>query len=175
MQPLRIGFWIVRNMIIEESECRYEGSPARRFFDRGRYVFLCATDEEKIRALEEDLSGDILPLPCFDMGKALEQYLQENRLSRQAIFAYARKASPRNAALQQDDAEGFSVAFRLFTDHHVIRGQTPMVDDWSGHLASIADPVAKQWCMENRIRTYADKKKKKKKKYQDRETCEILT
>ena len=174
MQPLRIGFWIVRNMIIEESECRYEGSPARRFFDRGRYVFLCATDEEKIRALEEDLSGDILPLPCFDMGKALEQYLQENHLSRQAIFAYARKASPRNAALQKDDAEGFSVAFRIYIDHHVIRGQTPMTDDWSRHLASFADPVAKQWCLSNRIRTYAADDEITARKYQDRDVFEFL-
>ena len=82
MQPLRIGFRIVRNRIIDESECRYEKNPYRRFFDRSRYVFLSTCDEEKIRALEEDLSGDILPLPFFDMGKALEEYMQDNHLSR---------------------------------------------------------------------------------------------
>ena len=174
MQPFRIGFWIVRNMIAEESECRYEGYPARRFFDRGRYVFLSTTDKEKILALEEDLSGDIIPLPFFDVGEALEQYRKDNNLNRQVIVDYARKASPRNAALQKDDAEGFSVAFRIYIDHHVIRGQTPMVDDWSRHLASFADPVATQWCHENRIRTYAADDEITAKKYQDRDVFIFL-
>lgn len=174
MQPLCIGFRIVRNRIIDESECRYEKNPYRRFFDRSSYVFLSTCDEEKIRALEEDLSGDILPLPFFDMGKALEEYMQDNNLSRQTIFAYARKASPRNVSVQQDDAEGFSVAFNIFIDHHVIRGQTPMVDDWSRHLKSFADPLAKQWCHENRIRTYAADDEVMAKKYHGRETDELL-
>ena len=174
MLPLRIGFWIVRNEVIDESECRYEGFPYRRFFDRDRYVILSTCDEEKIREREEDLSGDILPISFFDMGKALEQYLQDNNLSKQTIFDYARKASPRNASVQKDDAKSFSVAFRIFIDHHVIRGQTPMVDDWSRYLAAFADPVAKQWCLENRIRTYNADDETMVKKYQDRETYELL-
>ena len=174
MQPLRIGFWIVRNMIEEESECRYNGYPARRFFDRGRYVFLSTTDEEKIRELEEDLSGDMIPLPFFDVGEALEQYIKDNSLNRETIVAYARKANPRNASIQKDDAEGFSVAFSIYIDHHVIRGQTPMVDDWSRHLSTFADPVAKQWCQENRIRTYAADDEITARKYQDRDVVEFL-
>ena len=49
-----------------------------------------------------------------------------------------------------------------------------MVDDWSRHLKSFADPLAKQWCHENRIRTYAADDEVMAKKYHGRETDELL-
>ena len=49
-----------------------------------------------------------------------------------------------------------------------------MVDDWSRHLSTFADPVAKQWCHENRIRTYAADDEIMAKKYQDRDVLAFL-